>query len=67
MYPEIVEDARGIGTFCAISCSTPELRDVLSWTATTLGEFHLLDYFDTIDAVCANNLYKVNKLSCGKR
>lgn len=36
-YPESVEDARGVGTFCAISCSTPELRDQLSLTMRNLG------------------------------
>jgi len=36
-YPDSVEDARGLGTFCAISCSTPELRDKLSYTMRTLG------------------------------
>lgn len=36
-YPESVEDARGVGTFTAISCSTPELRDKLSFVMRNLG------------------------------
>lgn len=38
-YPDLISDARGLGTFLAISCATPEIRDEAVGRLRDLGWF----------------------------